>query len=149
MTPYTLRERRENIARHGSEAYPGQHEATLAALVRSDAERATIEADSAVMARIGGNVYRGIDMMPHSRRWDDDTYHASAKAAVQNVQNNRKASRRAQLPEAAFDWPIYRIAMLDAGLPGNYALPSGTLAVLPPANIVGDGLHAAWLWRKR
>jgi len=85
--------------------------------------------DRAVLARIGGAVYRGIDMMPHSRAWDDDTYHASARAGVVNVQNNRKASRRAYLPEAAFDWPIYRAAVV-ARIMADGPLPA--LALLFP-----------------
>ena len=66
--------------------------------------------DRAAEARIGGAVYRGIFSMPHSRSWTDDTIDATAKAGVVNVQNNRKSSRRAYLPESAFDWPVYQAA---------------------------------------
>ncbi len=54
MTPYTIRERRANIAAHRhAEAYPGQREQLLRDLIEFDRLRAMVEADLAVEARRG------------------------------------------------------------------------------------------------
>jgi hypothetical protein len=76
------------------------------------------EDDLAVIARIGGNVFRHDAGMVRARgytREQTDEYMASE---VQHKVNDRKASRRAQLPEAAFDWPVYRAAMLRTVIEG-------------------------------
>lgn len=54
MTPYTIRQRRANIAAHGdAEAYPGQREKLLASLIAGDAELAAEERERAAEARHG------------------------------------------------------------------------------------------------
>lgn len=66
--------------------------------------------DRAQEARIGGNVYRHERTITHARGYtvsETDEYMASE---TRHKMNDRKASRRAMLPEAAFDWPIYREA---------------------------------------
>lgn len=64
--------------------------------------------DRAVIARIGGNLYR---MMFQPFRATAHERDAMVKAALDQVIRNRKSSRRAQLPESAFDWPIYSAAL--------------------------------------
>ena len=72
------------------------------------------ERDRAVEARIGGNEYRTRQTRigrGHGYK-DWAACDAAVVEAVTQVQRDRKASRRAQLPESAFDWPIYRAAMV-------------------------------------
>lgn len=61
--------------------------------------------DRAVLARIGGHVMRA----KYAQGWAAETL----AEAVSIIQRNRKSSRRAYLPESAFDWPIYQAATDD------------------------------------
>lgn len=70
MTPYTIRERRANIATHGPDAYPGQKEKLLADLIESDRQRSAAERDRAVEARYGGRLYRVFANDPRYRPID-------------------------------------------------------------------------------
>ena len=69
--------------------------------------------DRAVLARIGGNVYRHEATIARARgytRADVDEYMVSE---VRHKVNDRKASQRSCLPEAAFSWPIYEAAQVE------------------------------------
>jgi hypothetical protein len=81
---------------------------------RAEKDRIQEERDRAVIARIGGNVYRHEGGVCRARGYtvaETDEYIASE---VRHVVNNRKASRRAYLPEAAFDWPVYQAALYQS-----------------------------------
>jgi len=153
-TPYTIRERRANIANHAqAEAYPGQREKLLADLIASDREKAEQERERAAEALHGGRyitealakTLQGWDATPtypglRARFAGEDgpekladiwRYTASPSGAVHPSSGRDTTARYAQsaariggvdwehsaywqapkLPEAAFDWPVYRAAM--------------------------------------
>lgn len=65
---------------------------------------AAADADRAVIARIGGNVVRR-----NPRLHDPSTIEAFARADLRA--RYRRDTAAPMLPEAAFDWPVYRAAL--------------------------------------